>query len=31
MCFQPLEEIYDLWPENPCLIMIKILKLPVEP
>jgi len=31
MGFQPLEEIHDLWPENPCLIMIKILKLPVEP
>lgn len=24
--FQPLEEIRDLWPENPCLIMIKALR-----
>lgn len=24
--FQPLEEILDLWPENPCLIMIKALR-----
>jgi GNAT superfamily N-acetyltransferase len=23
--FQPLEEIHGLWPENPCLIMIKTL------
>jgi ribosomal protein S18 acetylase RimI-like enzyme len=23
--FQPLEEIHGLWPENPCLIMIKCL------
>jgi GNAT superfamily N-acetyltransferase len=23
--FQPLEEIHGLWPENPCLIMIKAL------
>jgi GNAT superfamily N-acetyltransferase len=23
--FQPLEEIYDLWPGNPCLIMIKVM------
>lgn len=25
MGFQPLEEILDLWPGNPCLIMVKIL------
>lgn len=24
--FQPLEEIHGLWPENPCLIMIKSLR-----
>jgi ribosomal protein S18 acetylase RimI-like enzyme len=24
--FQPLEEIHDLWPETPCLIMIKSLQ-----
>jgi ribosomal protein S18 acetylase RimI-like enzyme len=24
--FRPLEEIHDLWPENPCLIMIKSLQ-----
>jgi len=23
--FEPLEEIHGLWPENPCLIMIKVL------
>ena len=23
--FQPLEEIHDLWPGNPCLIMVKPL------
>lgn len=23
MGFRPLEEIHDLWPDNPCLIMIK--------
>jgi hypothetical protein len=23
--FQPLEEIHDLWPGNPCLIMIKVV------
>jgi ribosomal protein S18 acetylase RimI-like enzyme len=27
--FQPLEEIHGLWPENPCLIMIK--RLPTSP
>jgi ribosomal protein S18 acetylase RimI-like enzyme len=26
--FEPLEEIPDLWPENPCLIMIKSLPGP---
>jgi GNAT superfamily N-acetyltransferase len=25
MGFAPLEEIHDLWPANPCLIMIKVL------
>ena len=25
MGFAPLEEIHDLWPGNPCLIMIKVL------
>jgi ribosomal protein S18 acetylase RimI-like enzyme len=25
MGFRPLEELHGLWPENPCLIMIKIL------
>lgn len=30
MGFRPLEEIRDLWPENPCLIMIKALR-PPEP
>jgi ribosomal protein S18 acetylase RimI-like enzyme len=25
MGFEPLEEIADLWPENPCLIMVKTL------
>jgi GNAT superfamily N-acetyltransferase len=24
--FRPLEEIHDLWPENPCLIMVKALR-----
>lgn len=26
MGFRPLEEIHDLWPENPCLVMVKILQ-----
>jgi GNAT superfamily N-acetyltransferase len=26
MGFRPLEEIHDLWPGNPCLIMIKVLR-----
>ncbi|HLQ55881.1 MAG TPA: GNAT family N-acetyltransferase [Streptosporangiaceae bacterium] len=26
--FQPLEEIHGLWPENPCLIMVKVLGRP---
>lgn len=26
MAFSPLEEIADLWPGNPCLIMIKVLR-----
>lgn len=26
MGFRPLEEIHDLWPGNPCLIMVKVLK-----
>jgi GNAT superfamily N-acetyltransferase len=25
MGFRPLEEIHDLWPGNPCLIMVKVL------
>ena len=25
MGFRPLEEIHDLWPGNPCLVMIKVL------
>jgi GNAT superfamily N-acetyltransferase len=25
MGFRPLEEIRDLWPGNPCLIMVKVL------
>jgi GNAT superfamily N-acetyltransferase len=25
MGFAPLEEIHDLWPGNPCLIMVKVL------
>jgi GNAT superfamily N-acetyltransferase len=29
--FRPLEEIHGLWPENPCLIMIKALHLPAAP
>ena len=29
--FRPLEEIHGLWPENPCLIMIKALELPGAP
>jgi ribosomal protein S18 acetylase RimI-like enzyme len=28
--FQPLEEIHGLWPENPCLIMIKSLRRPAS-
>ena len=24
--FRPLEEIHDLWPGNPCLIMVKVLQ-----
>jgi len=24
--FRPLEEIHGLWPENPCLIMVKVLR-----
>ncbi len=31
MGFQPLEEIHDLWPGNPCLIMVKILQPPPGP
>ena len=27
MGFRPLEEIQDLWPGNPCLIMVKVLNL----
>lgn len=26
--FRPLEEIHDLWPGNPCLIMVKVLQPP---
>ena len=25
MGFRPLEEIHNLWPDNPCLIMVKVL------
>lgn len=25
MHFRPLEEIHGLWPENPCLVMVKVL------
>jgi ribosomal protein S18 acetylase RimI-like enzyme len=25
MGFRPLEEVHDLWPGNPCLIMVKVL------
>ena len=28
MGFRPLEEIPDLWPGNPCLIMVKVLRSP---
>ena len=28
MGFRPLEEIHGLWPENPCLIMVKLLHQP---
>jgi GNAT superfamily N-acetyltransferase len=28
MGFRPLEEIHNLWPGNPCLIMVKALQLP---
>jgi len=24
--FRPLEEIHDLWPDNPCLVMVKVLQ-----
>ena len=30
MGFQPLEEIHGLWPDNPCLIMVKVLA-PADP
>jgi GNAT superfamily N-acetyltransferase len=26
MGFRPLEEIHDLWPDNPCLVMVKVLE-----
>jgi ribosomal protein S18 acetylase RimI-like enzyme len=26
MGFKPLEELHDLWPSNPCLIMVKVLR-----
>ncbi|MBR7839071.1 GNAT family N-acetyltransferase [Actinospica durhamensis] len=26
MGFRPLEEIHELWPENPCLVMVKVLQ-----
>jgi ribosomal protein S18 acetylase RimI-like enzyme len=29
MGFRPLEEIHDLWPGNPCLVMVKVLRPPV--
>jgi GNAT superfamily N-acetyltransferase len=28
MGFRPLEEIHELWPEDPCLIMVKLLQQP---
>jgi GNAT superfamily N-acetyltransferase len=28
MGFRPLEEVHDLWPEDPCLIMVKVLGPP---
>jgi GNAT superfamily N-acetyltransferase len=28
MGFRPLEEIHDLWPGNPCLVMVKVLRPP---
>lgn len=31
MGFRPLEEIHDLWPGNPCLIMVKTLSFPPHP
>jgi hypothetical protein len=31
MGFRPLEEIRDLWPGNPCLIMVKVLDLRPAP
>jgi GNAT superfamily N-acetyltransferase len=31
MGFRPLEEIPDLWPGNPCLIMVKVLQPPARP
>lgn len=31
MGFQPLEESPDLWPGNPCLIMVKVLRSPGRP
>jgi GNAT superfamily N-acetyltransferase len=31
MGFRPLEEIHDLWPENPCLVMVKVLPRTGEP
>lgn len=26
MGFRPLEEIHGLWPGNPCLVMVKVLR-----
>jgi ribosomal protein S18 acetylase RimI-like enzyme len=26
MGFEPLEELVDVWPNNPCLIMVKVLR-----
>jgi GNAT superfamily N-acetyltransferase len=29
--FRPLEEIHGLWPDNPCLVMVKSLQQPPRP
>ena len=30
MGFLPVEEIADLWPDNPCLVMVKVLTWPTD-